>query len=554
MTSKHQEITHYVRFSPALSQKITRCKDLVFPQLARVSEIFYERVREHEEAHAVFQNEAQIDRLRVSLVQWLKDLFRGPHDDAHFVRTAQVGKVHVKIGLPARYMVTGMSVLRTELTQILLRENQIDAAQALSLLLDVELGVMVDAYWSHFKERIQAMIKWGGNEKQEERDELIDALDGLGIVVLGLDKDNRIAYANLEAERITGYKVEELIGLPCESLLPDGEINRIGPQEQQHSFRHLTTTLLTRSGRSREVRPHLVPVKEGLRGLQKVIGLLDMTKEIEWQKRTHQAERLAAVGRLAAGLAHEIRNPLNGAHLHLMVLERILKRHLFSEKEAALESLETVVREIQRLSALVSEFLEFARPRPLSLRPIAVCELCRYAAHLLQPDAQRHGVQIKLDLPPATYVIMADRDKLCQVLINLVRNSIEAIAAEGSGGPKGEERGHVILRARRRPRHIMIEVEDNGPGIPDPNAPIFDAFYSTKPNGTGLGLPIAHRIVQDHGGSLSFESISSPHPPHQRRTIFRIELPLPQELQDLSENPVNSHQSTEDAAREESHG
>ncbi|MCX7809086.1 MAG: protoglobin domain-containing protein, partial [Deltaproteobacteria bacterium] len=337
MTSKHQEITHYVRFSPALSQKITRCKDLVFPQLARVSEIFYERVREHEEAHAVFQNEAQIDRLRVSLVQWLKDLFRGPHDDAHFVRTAQVGKVHVKIGLPARYMVTGMSVLRTELTQILLRENQIDAAQALSLLLDVELGVMVDAYWSHFKERIQAMIKWRGNEKQEERDELIDALDGLGIVVLGLDKDNRIAYANLEAERITGYKVEELIGLPCESLLPSGEINRIGPQEQQHSFRHLTTTLLTRSGRSREVRPHLVPVKEGLRGLQKVIGLLDMTEEIEWQKRTHQAERLAAVGRLAAGLAHEIRNPLNGAHLHLMVLERILKRHLFSEKEAALE-------------------------------------------------------------------------------------------------------------------------------------------------------------------------------------------------------------------------
>jgi signal transduction histidine kinase len=108
-------------------------------------------------------------------------------------------------------------------------------------------------------------------------------------------------------------------------------------------------------------------------------------------------------------------------------------------------------------------------------------------------------------------VVSADPSKLEQVLLNLLRNAIESM--QPSGG------GRVILRARRLPLVAVVEIEDEGPGIPDAGAPIFDAFYSTKSGGTGLGLPIVHRIVTDHGGTITFES-------RPGRTLFRVTIPI----------------------------
>jgi signal transduction histidine kinase len=200
------------------------------------------------------------------------------------------------------------------------------------------------------------------------------------------------------------------------------------------------------------------------------------------------------VGTLAAGLAHEIRNPLNGAQLHVSFLERALKH----ENPEALEAVHVVGDEIKRLARLVTEFLDFARPRPLELEPVVVATLCERIAQL---------TRVELDLPARPLVVEGDRRRLEQVLINLVNNAFEA----------GSSR--VILRARRRPRHAVLEVEDNGPGIPSHDAPIFDPFFSTKPTGTGLGLAISHRIVTDHGGHLEAEGAPG-------RTIFRVTLPL----------------------------
>jgi signal transduction histidine kinase len=116
-----------------------------------------------------------------------------------------------------------------------------------------------------------------------------------------------------------------------------------------------------------------------------------------------------------------------------------------------------------------------------------------------------------MDVPAKELVFHGDGPKLEQVLLNLVLNGIEAV--EGQGG------GTVAIRARKHLRSVVFEIEDDGPGIPTPDAPIFDAFYSTKPNGTGLGLAITHRIVTDHGGSVTVES-------RHGRTIFRVSLPL----------------------------
>ena len=205
-----------------------------------------------------------------------------------------------------------------------------------------------------------------------------------------------------------------------------------------------------------------------------------------------------------------IRNPLNGAHLHLTFLERGLKRSGVDDEDA-LEAVRVVGEGIRRLGALVSEFLDFARPRPLDKRATSVRALCERAAQLVAPAAETTGVTVKLDLPSAEMELDVDGSKIAQVLLNLFRNAIEA-APQGGGG-------RVVLRARRQPRQAVIEVEDDGPGLASPEAPIFDPFFSTKPQGTGLGLAIAHRIVTDHEGTIDVTS-------RPGKTLFRVTLPI----------------------------
>ena len=227
------------------------------------------------------------------------------------------------------------------------------------------------------------------------------------------------------------------------------------------------------------------------------------------EERTRQAEKLAAIGTLAAGLAHEIRNPLNGAQLHVSFLQRAIKRK--GSEQDMLEATQVVADEITRLAHLVTEFLDFARPKPLQLKPVSVCKLCEHAKAMVQAQADGLGVSLSCDLPSADIVFEADAAKLTQVLLNLLQNGVE------SAGPTGG--GSVVLRCRRGPRHVLLEVEDDGPGLPSPEAPIFDAFFSTKEGGTGLGLAITHRIVTDHGGSIDVTSRAD-------KTMFRITLPL----------------------------
>jgi len=237
----------------------------------------------------------------------------------------------------------------------------------------------------------------------------------------------------------------------------------------------------------------------------------DTTDENALAARVRQSEKLAAVGTLAAGLAHEIKNPLNGAPLHVTFLERGLARAGLKDPDT-LEAIQVVRDEIRRLSTLVSEFLDFARPKPLHLRPTPVVPLCERAARVAA-SSEGAGAQaaVKVDLPSTDIVLDLDPAKIEQVLLNLLRNAIEAVDAAGGGT--------VTLRARRQPRHAVVEVEDDGPGIASPDAPIFDPFFSTKPNGTGLGLAIAHRIVTDHEGTIEFQS-------RPGKTLFRVTLPL----------------------------
>jgi signal transduction histidine kinase len=183
-----------------------------------------------------------------------------------------------------------------------------------------------------------------------------------------------------------------------------------------------------------------------------------------------------------------------------------------------LEAVNVVADEIKRLAALVSDFLDFARPSPPKIEATSARALCERAVHLHAAKADEAHVTVTLDFPSRDPTLRVDAPKMEQVLLNLLVNAIEAVAPT-AGRPSG---GHVTLRARRLPRDVFFEIEDDGPGLPSADAPIFDPFFSTKPNGTGLGLAISHRIVSDHGGDVTVDSKPG-------RTVFRVTLPIDME-------------------------
>jgi signal transduction histidine kinase len=234
---------------------------------------------------------------------------------------------------------------------------------------------------------------------------------------------------------------------------------------------------------------------------------------IEADTAVEQSQKLAALGVLAAGIAHEIRNPLTAIKARLFTHRKSLTRGT-----PAYENTEFIGREIDRLERIVRDFLLFARPAEPELGTISSGELLREVCDLLSPELARASIALELEDGPEVRVL-ADRQHLHQVLINLVRNAADSIVAHGRIVLRTREETTQLRGAARRV--AIVEVEDNGKGIP-PHAQekLFDPFFTTKPNGTGLGLSIAVRIVEKHGGTLRFRSQVN------RGTTFAIVLPL----------------------------
>jgi signal transduction histidine kinase len=213
-----------------------------------------------------------------------------------------------------------------------------------------------------------------------------------------------------------------------------------------------------------------------------------------------EAERMAYVGMLAAGLAHEIRNPLNSLNLNMQMLEEDLAEAVAPSTGSTRRLLSITRSEIGRLERLVTDFLAYARPRPLELRAVPAVELLAHLREVLggQISARRATVELADESEGAR--VAADPQQVNQLLLNLAQNALHA--TEESGRPP-----RLALRARRDGGRVALEVEDNGIGIGEEDRErIFEVFYSTRKGGTGLGLAIVRRIAQNHGGEVEVES------------------------------------------------
>jgi signal transduction histidine kinase len=236
-------------------------------------------------------------------------------------------------------------------------------------------------------------------------------------------------------------------------------------------------------------------------------------KLIESQASIERHEKLASLGVLAAGVAHEIRNPLTAIKARLFTQQKALAPGSRERTDA-----EFISREIDRLERIVSDFLRFARPVEPERVLLSAANLLEQVYQLMAP--QLHAASIDLTIEHAVKTtVLADPEQLKQVLINLVQNAAEALSKGGSIKLRAVE-SRIALGGRMR-EVLVIEVEDNGPGIaPEVQERLFDPFFTTKPSGTGLGLSIAARIVEKHAGALRFQTAVT------RGSTFGIVLPI----------------------------
>lgn len=385
MTDILEEILDYVGLDEADRHRLIALHPRLAPFFPRIAERFYHAVWSHPGAAQVLANPEQVERLRVTLIDWMSTGLLGPYDERFYEKRSRIGRRHVQIGLAHHYMFTAMNVVRTAYQDVIAELYEPAEAglimRAVNRLLDIELAIMVRHYQ--------------------------------------LDSD------------------EKLIA----------------------------------------------------------------------RERRIQADRIAAMQTMTAGLAHEVRNPLNAAKLQLELLDRRLRRQL--DDARLLEPSSLAQREIERLTALLNDFLSFARPPGLDARETNIVEIVRHVCDLERVAAEARGATLELRGADAPITARVDAPKFHQIVLNLLRNAVEVISANG----------RITVELETDANDVILTVADTGPGIPEEvRARIFEPFFSTKETGTGLGMSIVHSLVALHGGTIDFTT-------GPQGTRFRLVLP-----------------------------
>ncbi len=239
------------------------------------------------------------------------------------------------------------------------------------------------------------------------------------------------------------------------------------------------------------------------------------------------SEYLKRLSRMASSLGHEIKNPLTAIDIQLQLLKERIESTVSEENtEKLLRYVRVISREIHRLNGVLDDFLNFSKPAQINYQNCLIREEVCTLIELIEPDASDRGIQVTLDIPDAPLHIECDPDKLRQVLLNIILNSLQAMS----------DGGHLQIKISYQPVQdaMIIEVSDSGPGIPRTEwERIFEPFYTSKSNGTGLGLAISRRYVQGHGGKVFIARSDD------SGTTMQIELPTRRKLPQLIQSSRN---------------
>jgi two-component system sensor histidine kinase HydH len=319
----------------------------------------------------------------------------------------------------------------------------------------------------------------------------LDVIEGMAEGFINVDPAGILRTINPEAEALLGVRAKDYLGKHWRELFSQDEWGQITELLESNTAFYDIEVSPGISDRS-YLRASMIPVRalEGADGM--VLFLRDMGEVKGLQAEVRRTERLAALGRLVAGMAHEIRNPLNsisGYSQHL--------KGKFGSDTSEGKALDVIVKEVDRLNRVITELLDFSRPQDPELEPLDLSETVRSTLALIAREAASQGVTIVEDLPDKRVMVMGHADTLKQLLLNLSLNALQAM-------PDG---GVLNLQAGIHGKLPFLKVSDTGPGIPlEKQESIFEPFYTTRESGTGLGLAIVHRIVLDHEAEIRVES------------------------------------------------
>ncbi len=313
--------------------------------------------------------------------------------------------------------------------------------------------------------------------------------------VLVIDAAGVIEYANESAARLIGL-TEPTAGETLWRLVP-------GLRDSLETGA-ADTPLVTREFElaypsPRVVRLYMVPFGEtGGDDRRHVIILSDITAEKKSTAELIENEKISSILLLAAGVAHELGNPLNSLTIHLQLIDRKMKKLKASKETRSLEDSIKICRdEVTRLDGIIKNFLEAIRPRPPNLTEVHLPEVIGEVLSFQAKELEDRGITVDGEPPPGTPVIMADRDQLKQVFFNLIKNAMEAM----------QPGGRLSLKVRTDDDSVYVAIADTGSGIKAEDlAKLFQPYHTTKVSGHGLGLMIVQRIMRDHGGHVGIES------------------------------------------------
>ena len=317
-----------------------------------------------------------------------------------------------------------------------------------------------------------------------------------GIIVL--DGRGRITYTNRAAEQMLGFQADAAAGQPIHRFLREIDWDRLLQLDAEEWSRLVAREIEISYPERRFVDFYVVPLAAVAAGEGGAVVLLrDVTRDREHEARAVESGRLNALTLLAAGVAHEIGNPLNSLNIHLQLIERELESVPPGQRESLVEMVEISRREVARLDGILTQFLRALRPSPPNLAPTSVAEVLRETLEFLQHEIRDRDVLVEVEAPEALPAIPLDADQIKQVFFNLIRNAIQAM-------PGG---GLLKITLRETDRFVEVAFRDRGPGIPPGELNrLFEPYHTTRVEGSGLGLAIVQRIVRDHGGQIEVHS------------------------------------------------
>ena len=496
---RYRDLQAYVGWCEEDATRIKAVAKFVRQRMHLLIDDFYEEIERHPDASRVITGgPAQIARLKASLTAWLSESLEGRADEDYVTRRWKIGLRHAEIGLNPAYTSAAMSRLRNGLIDIVSQapsqrpDETHRLVQSFNKLLDLDLSVIQDAYWATYLKQ----EKLAERERGELRFRML--VEAAACMVVILRPDGTIAYFSPYSEELTGYNVEEVIGKPFPPLLvPEwaraNVTEEIAATAAGRPTRAYETPLLRRDGRQRWLVWNAQRLDDFEGGPAVLAVGQDLTERREAHDQLLRSERLAGIGQMVTGIAHESRNALQRIQSCTEMLELEIE-----DNEEAMRLVRRSQEAQDNLLRLFDEVRGFVAPIHLERTVCRLDSVWREAWQLLETNRRNRDATLVEPVVGGQPNVEIDRFQMVQVFRNLLENSLAA------------GRDPVVIQIGCRDVQLdgksalEVHVRDNGPGLtPDARQNVFEPFFTTKTKGTGLGMAIARRIIDAHGGKIA---------------------------------------------------